>query len=275
MSIVDIHFHGTENLEINEAESEEQILVLAKEYGEQGIDGILFTLYPAEINKMRNILSYIKKAMGMQTEGARIYGAYLEGPFLNPNQAGALNRKYFLMPNTKILEMLLDGYEDVVKVITIAPELPGAIQIIEKCCERKLIVGMGHSDATFNEASEGFKAGARLITHLFNAMRGIHHREPGLAGFGLINEEVYVELIGDGRHLSDEILKWVFMIKNSDRLILVSDMVKDSGNGLKLKGGCLSLKSISYRLLQLNIDSEKINRAINENPLNLLQISFL
>ncbi|MCX8033908.1 MAG: hypothetical protein N3A00_01150 [Thermodesulfovibrio sp.] len=273
--MIDIHFHGTERLDIKEAKDWEEILLIAKEYGEKGTDGFLFTLYPDELNKMRDKLLIIKKAMNNQRDGAKIYGAYLEGPFINPLKAGALDYNKFLMPNIDKLKKLIEGFEEIIKIITIAPELPGAISLIERCNDLGLIVSMGHSDATFEEAQDGFKAGAKLITHLFNAMTGIHHREPGLAGFGIINEEVYVEVIADGRHINDEILKWLFNIKKPDRIILVSDMVKDKGNGQLIKGGNLSLLEIRERLLQLKIDSEKINKAVYENPKRLLKLNFL
>lgn len=272
MSLIDIHFHGTESLDIKEATSTEQLLLIAKDYENRGVDGFLFTIYPDEIANIRNTLLIIKKAMQIQTEGAKIYGAYLEGPFINPSQAGALNSQYFLMPNLYYFEKLLYGFEDIIKIITIAPELSGASKIIEKCCELGITVSMGHSEATFKEAQDGFQAGAKLITHLFNAMRGIHHREPGIAGFGVINQEIYVELIGDGMHLHDEIIKWIFSIKNPDRIILVSDMVKKGFDSGKIKGGTMSLQQIKKRLSELKIDNFKIENAVDKNPRELLKI---
>lgn len=275
MSLIDIHFHGTERLDIKEAKEAEQILLIAKEYGKKDIEGLLITLYPDDLNKMRNKLSIVKEAMGNQRDGAKIYGAYLEGPFINPSKAGALDYSKFLMPDIDKLQKLIDGFEDIIRIITIAPELTGAFSLIETCCELGIVVSMGHSEATFDEAQGGFKAGAKLITHLFNAMRGIHHREPGLAGFGIINEEVYVEVIADGRHINDEILKWLFNIKRTDRIILVSDMVKEKGDKQLIKGGHLSLFEIRERLLQLKIDSEKVNKAVYENPKKLLKLNPL
>ncbi len=275
MSLIDIHFHGTNKIDIKEVESPEQILLIAEEYGSMEVDSFLITLYPSEINSMKKTLLNIKKAMQIQTKGAKILGAYLEGPFLNPAKAGALDHRYFLLPDTHILYRLLDGTEDIVKIITVSPELSGALNIIEKCSEIGIIVSMGHSDATYKEAEEGFKAGASLITHLFNAMRGIHHREPGIAGFGLINQEIYVELIGDGKHLNDEVLKWIFQIKNPERIILISDMVKQNKEIQKLHGGSMSLRDIIKRLKRLNIDEYKLKFAGLKNPEKLLRIKSL
>lgn len=275
MSLIDIHFHGTKKIDIRDTESPEQILLIAQEYDSTEVKGFLLTLYPSDINLMRKTLLNIKKAMLCQEEGAKILGVYIEGPFLNPNKAGALDSFYFLKPDVDIFQKLIEDFEDIVKVITVAPELPGALKIIEKCKERDIIVSMGHSDATYKEAQEGFIAGAQLITHLFNAMRGIHHREPGIAGFGLINQEIYIELIGDGKHLNDNLLQWIFHVKNPERIILVSDMVKQKKEIQILQGGLMSLRDIIKRLKRLNIDEYKLKLATEKNPKRLLKINSL
>ncbi|WP_353684873.1 amidohydrolase family protein [Thermodesulfovibrio sp. 3907-1M] len=275
MSLIDIHFHGTNKVDVRDISSPEQVLLIAQEYCSMGVDRLLLTLYPDEINSMRKTLLNIKKAMEHQKEEARLLGVYLEGPFLNPEKAGALESGYFLKPHIEVLYKLIDGFEDIVKVITVAPELPHAIKIIEKCTEMGIIVSMGHSNATYKEAQEGFKAGACLITHLFNAMRGFHHREPGIAGFGVINQEVYVELIGDGRHLSDELLKWLFNVKNPEKIILISDMVKQKKESQELQGGSMSLRDVVERLKNLNIDEDKLKLAGEKNPERLLKINSL
>lgn len=272
MSIIDFHFHGTSKLDIKDAESSEQLLLIARDYGDKGVEGILFTLYPDDTNKMRQKLAILQRAIKEQREGAKIFGAYLEGPFINPSCAGALDSSKFLKPDISKLRKLLEGFEEIIKVITIAPELPGSYELIEICSILGIIVSMGHSDATFGEAQDGFKSGAKLITHIFNAMRGIHHREPGLAGFGIINDEIYIEIIGDGRHINDELLKWLFKVKNPERIILVSDMVKDSGNESFIKGGSMSLREAKERLSKLGIDYTKIRMATYDNPKRLLKI---
>ena len=112
------------------------------------------------------------------------------------------------------------------KTITIAPEMPRALTVIARCSGMGIKVNMGHSDATLQEAVKGKKAGATGITHLFNAMRPFHHREPGLAGLGLIDEDLYTEIIADGVHVHAAVLELLFSVKRLDRIILVSDSVK-------------------------------------------------
>jgi N-acetylglucosamine-6-phosphate deacetylase len=159
----------------------------------------------------------VKKAMDIQKsskeKGSVINGIYLEGPFLNPSKCGALDASSFLEPDEMLFMQLIVGYEDIIKIITVAPELNGALELIKKY-QMGIIVSMGHSDATYAQAEAGYHSGARGITHLSNAMRGIHHREPGIAGFGLMNRDVYVELIADPFHLDQRIVDHIFTLKN-------------------------------------------------------------
>ena len=142
-----------------------------------------------------------------------------------------------------------------------------------------ILVNMGHSNATFREAEAGFRSGARGITHLFNAMRPFHHREPGLAGFGLHNDEVYVELIGDLIHINKEALQLVCRMKSLDRIILVSDSVKQtstaggriplSADG-RLLGGAEALTKAASHLIEEGFDREMVVRSASTNPARFL-----
>ena len=137
---------------------------------------------------------------------------------------------------------------------------------------------MGHSDATYSEAETGFHAGARGITHIFNAMRGLHHREPGIAGFGLLNQDIFIEVIADPFHLNPKTLDLIFRIKNPDRIILISDSVKgtktsecEKGQGVvddsgRLQGGAMTIAESSQRLIELGFDEGTIRKCISKNP---------
>jgi len=219
---------------------------------------------------------------GNSGEPSHIIGVHLEGPFLNPVKCGALDAPSFSEPGEYALMELLEGFEDIVRIITVAPEIRGAIALIKKVSGMGIVVSMGHSDATYTEAENGFRAGARGITHIFNAMRGIHHREPGIAGFGLLNRDIYIEVIADPYHLHPKTLELVFTIKNHDRILLVSDTVKETEaggcgmNGIrdftgKLLGGCMTVAESSQRLLQLGYDEGAILDCITKNPERYLQ----
>lgn len=279
MKIIDVHTHGIGGFDTI-TPSSGPILKVAEIHGSHGVSEIIPTIYSSDIETMREQMQAVTLAIDMQTGGtggsARITGIHLEGPFLNPAKCGALDAASFIMPDKRKLEELVDGFEDTIKIITVAPELKGAAALIKFISDKGIQVSMGHSDATYAEAEEGFNAGARGITHLFNAMRGIHHREPGLAGFGLMNNHVYAEVIADPFHLDWRILELIFTVKNPDRIVIVSDSVKAAHtihdkSGIRddhttLLGGSMTIRESSERLINAGIDREIVLKAVSENP---------
>jgi N-acetylglucosamine-6-phosphate deacetylase len=280
MKTIDLHIHGISGYDTRTTEPN-HIIKIAEIEGDAGVSEIVLTIYPAPINVMRENISIAKKAMEIQKsisesqKFAKIIGVHLEGPFLNPSRCGALNAIAFIEPDERNLNHLIEGFEDIIKIISIAPELKGATKLIKKMADLGIKVNMGHSDATFSEAEAGFKAGAKGITHIFNAMRGFHHREPGLAGFGLLNQDIFIEVIADPYHLHHEMLKLIFKTKRSDRIIIVSDSVKETkissvrgvfDNKGILLGGSETIIESSKRLIDMGFDDEKIIRCITENP---------
>ncbi len=258
---IDIHTHGIGRYDTR-TDDPDDILKIARTHARAGSSAILPAVYSGTIRQMRRNMSAVKKAIKIQQSGrsdstrrlaprirgqkkkhlnssivnrqsSMILGVHLEGLFLNPLRCGAQDRNSFIKPTISNLKKLIDGYTDIIKVITIAPELPGALKVIEKCTSLGIKVNMGHSEATYAQALKGKKAGATGITHIFNAMRPFHHREPGLIGFGLLDEDLYIEVIADNIHINKMALKLIFKIKRLDRIILVSDSVK----GVKDKKG--------------------------------------
>ena len=213
------------------------------------------------------------------TKQSKIIGVHLEGPFLNPEKCGALNAAEFIEPNEYNFKELIEGFEDILKIITIAPEIKGAAGLIKKMSDTGVIVSMGHSNATYAEAEAGFNAGARGITHIFNAMSGFHHREPGLAGFGILNQDIYIELIADPYHLHLKTFELIFKTKNHDRIIIVSDTVRETKTSSpsifkegitdtygKLSGGCMTITESSKRLIKMGYNEDDIMAFIVRNP---------
>lgn len=222
-----------------------------------------------------------KIASRFTLHASRILGVHIEGPFLNPLRCGALDKTSFIKPDIPKLKRLLDGYEDITKIITIAPEMPGALKVIERCRDMGIRINMGHSDATYNQALKGKKAGATGITHIFNAMRPFHHREPGIAGFGLLDEDIYIEAIADGIHLRPETLKLIFSFKRHDRIMLVSDSVKGAQDNRKavyrskgvLAGSSITIRKSVELLKNLGMPINEILAAAVKNPARYLSMS--
>jgi N-acetylglucosamine-6-phosphate deacetylase len=278
--LIDIHVHGAENYDTRTRRLDD-IIHVADIHGKRGTSAILPTLYPGSIEAMRENMDTVKRAMDVQRAGARILGVHLEGPFLNPERAGSLDGNNFIDPSPELLTRLVEDFEDLIKIITIAPELPGALRVIELCREKGILVHMGHSDATFDQAEEGKRAGATGITHVFNAMRGFHHREPGLAGFGLMDEDVYVEVIADMAHLHAQSLKMLFDMKSPDKILLISDSIKGPGWGkgaIRGAGGILLGSGIALadgvkNLLTLGVPQERAFQFASDNPMRYLGIT--
>jgi N-acetylglucosamine-6-phosphate deacetylase len=280
---IDLHTHGLAGFDSRSGKPEDY-LHWAAAMKAHGTDGFLPTLFPGPADVMRGQLKAIRSAMSEQREGAQILGANLEGPFVNPRKKGALGPvDRLLTPSVDNLKRLIDGFEDMVKVITVAPELPGALELIEYCADTGIIVNMGHSDATFVQAREGAAAGARGVTHLFNAMSGLHHREPGLAGYALMDDDLYVELIADGVHVHPEMVKLALKLKPADKVLLVSDSLgqaktpahpEDSPlylpDGITLAGGGLTLTECAHRLVLLGVPEESASKFTSENPAKYL-----
>jgi N-acetylglucosamine-6-phosphate deacetylase len=291
---IDLHTHGIGKFDTRTSRPD-RILKIAEIHGRAGTGAILPAIYSGSIKVMRENIEAVKKAMKMQQSPgiggqaagrglsadlygrSRILGVHLEGPFLNPARQGALDRHSFIKPSVSSLKELIAGYEDIIRIMTIAPELPGALQVIEACVHRGIRASMGHSDATLSEAADGKKAGASAVTHIFNAMRPFHHREPGLAGFGLLDEDVYIEVIADGAHLHPETLRLVFSLKRYDRVIIVSDSVKGPRTGSPvfnsrgtLAGSGVTLSDSVAVLKGINLSDKEILYAGIHNPRRLL-----
>jgi N-acetylglucosamine-6-phosphate deacetylase len=160
--------------------------------------------------------------------GPRILGAHLEGPFLSPERLGSHPASARRDPDRRLLERLLDAGP--ISQMTLAPELDGALELVDLLHERDVVVSCGHSNATATEAAAAFDRGVRSVTHLFNAMRPFAHRDPGLAGAALARDDVVVQLILDGHHLADETVTVVWKAA-AGRVALVTDAIAATGVG--------------------------------------------
>jgi N-acetylglucosamine-6-phosphate deacetylase len=156
----------------------------------------------------------------------RILGMHLEGPFLSPSRLGTHEASSRRDPDVALLDRLLDAGS--VRLMTLAPELPGASALIDRLLERGVAVSLGHSDATAAQANAAFDRGVRSVTHIFNAMRPFLHRDPGIAGAALARDDVVVAIILDGIHLAPETAQVVFRAA-SDRVALVTDAITAAG----------------------------------------------
>jgi N-acetylglucosamine-6-phosphate deacetylase len=199
----------------------------------QGVDGFLPTLVTTSVDKIRRSLNVLAQFISTQTPSAKtaqILGVHLEGPFLNSQKRGAHPEQYLLPLTIANIQRILGDYAEIVKVMTLAPELDSSHQAISYLRAKNIIVSLGHSLATAEEAQQAFKQGASMVTHAFNAMPSLHHRQPGLLGAAIVNPKVYCGLIADGNHVCPTMLEIILKASNYDAgIFIVSDALSPLG----------------------------------------------
>ncbi len=191
-----------------------------------GVTAYLACMITSPIEAYGPCLDHLAEAMRSAPAGARLLGIHLEGPFLSPRRAGTHTADWLIDPSSQLAEAWLERAP--IRLVTLAPELPGAIDLIREIVGRGVVVAMGHTDATWDDAAAAAAAGASLGTHLFNAMRPLHHREPGAVGF-LLASDLSVSVVAEGHHVDNRILGLVGRLKSPDRLMVVTDALAGLG----------------------------------------------
>jgi len=226
---VDVHVHGWGG---HDAMGDASALDgMARALLRHGVTSFLPTAVTAPLGELAAFSDRVRAGLPeAPTDGARPLGFNLEGPFLAPGRRGAHDASSLRLPADAprpTLEPLLDG----LRLLTIAPELDGATDLIRWLSQRGVAVSIGHSAAMLEEARAGYAAGATSTTHLFNAMTGIDHRAPGVAVAALLDDDAYVELIADRIHVHPAVWELIVRVKPPDRLLLVSDAIAIAGTG--------------------------------------------
>ncbi|MGF1936578.1 MAG: N-acetylglucosamine-6-phosphate deacetylase [Nostoc sp. ChiQUE02] len=195
-----------------------------------GVDGFLPTLVTTSVEKIQRSLAVIADVIPSQQAGAKIFGVHLEGPFLNYQKRGAHPAEYLLPLTIDEVKRVLGDYAHIVKVITLAPELDPTGEVIPYLRSLGITVSLGHSQATAIQAQLAFELGATMVTHAFNAMPPLHHREPGLLGAAITHPNVMCGFIADGEHVSPTMLQILLCASYQEKgLFLVSDALSPLG----------------------------------------------
>jgi N-acetylglucosamine-6-phosphate deacetylase len=226
---VDLHVHGGGGHDVGR--SADEALASARFHQQHGTTATLLSLAAAPIDRLVAQLRAVADLVeaGPAEHGVQVLGAHLEGPFLSPARCGAIDGRWLLPPDAAVLDELLAAGRGTVRTITLAPELPGALELIDRARAAGVVVAVGHTDATYDQALAGFHRGATAVTHLCNAMRPMHHREPGpiLAAH---DGGAACEVINDGVHVHPAVLRMVHGW-GADRPVLVTDAVVAAGLG--------------------------------------------
>ena len=227
---VDTHIHGFKGVDFTLAGPEE-ILRSAEELAARGVTAFLASLVAAPREVLLRACAAVREAAERwePRRGARILGVHLEGPFLNPGMKGAMNAAFFRKPSLEELEEYVRASKGMVRQITVAPEIEGALDFIRAAAGLGITVSIGHTEATYDQAVAAVEAGARKANHIFNQMRSFHHREPGVAFALLERPEVFVEVIADLVHLHPATVRLVLELAGPGRVALVTDAVQAAG----------------------------------------------
>jgi N-acetylglucosamine-6-phosphate deacetylase len=225
---IDLHLHGALGRDTMEA-SPDAFRAICDYHATGGTTSLLLTTVTAPIPKIVDVLRTVQ---GSASSIGQIAGVHIEGPFIARRRRGAQPEEFIRNPETESVDQLLE-FTDVIKRVTLAPELPGALDLIDRLRQRNIAVSGGHSDASDEEARAGFDHGMRHVTHTFNGMssarrQGIY-REAGLLEFALGEPEIMCELIADGHHVSTTLMKMLYAAKGPSGICLVTDATAGAG----------------------------------------------
>jgi len=235
--LVDLQVNGYYGVDLADCDPEGWALV-ARRLPETGTTAFLPTFITAPVATLAATLRSAQKITGAVTVGARVLGVHLEGPFLSPARAGAHRRDWMVPPSPGAVAELLEAGHGLLRLVTLAPETDGALAAVAALTVAGVVVGVGHSDATAGQVAAAADAGARMITHLFNAQRGLHHREPGVVGQALTDHRLTSGLVVDLCHVSAAACAIAFAAAPG-RICLVTDASAAAGMppGRYLLGG--------------------------------------
>ena len=299
-AFLDVHTHGAAGHDVMEGTAE-ALGVIGRFYAGRGVGSYLATTVTAPMDgtlrSLAGLAGVVERAAG---EGvgrgeARPIGVHLEGPFVSHGKRGVHPVASIVAPTMGVFERMWEASRGTIRLMTIAPEVPGALEVIGRAVELGARVSLGHTNATAAEARAGVAAGAVSATHTFNAMRALDHREPGVLGVVLDDAEMYAELICDGVHVAPEMVRMWLRMKGEERTILVTDSMAAAGmpdgeyslGGLPVEvrdGVCMAGGALAGSVLTMDRAVERVReftgcgfevavRMASANPARMLGVS--
>lgn len=290
---IDVHVHGGYGRDFMEPDAEAYDTI-TRYHGRHGTTGMLATSVTAPRDAIGRMLGAAAAYRNGNMRYAELLGVHLEGPFISPRWPGAQDPRHIVPPRPDWLESWAGEFPDLIKIVTLAPEQDGAMAAIQWLSERGIVPACGHTDATYDCISEAARHGLRHAAHTYNAMRGLHHREPGTLGAILSDDRISAEIIADGHHVHSACIRLLAKAKPDDRLILITDaipasglsdgeyniagvdvVVKDAVSRLKEGGnlaGCTLTMIDAFRFMvrEAGLDVERVSRFASGNPARLL-----
>jgi N-acetylglucosamine-6-phosphate deacetylase len=296
---VDVHIHGAGGRDVMEAD-DSALAVITGRLAKFGTTSLLATTVTASaddtVRAVEGIAKFISKQFQTDDARAEILGIHFEGPFLSKERRGVHLPEFLQLPSAEVLQRFLHAASGNARILTIAPELMGAMPCIDAARSLGMVVSIGHTDATYEQARAAIAHGARHATHVYNAMRPFSHRDPGVIGAVLTTREVTAELIADGVHVDEIAMKILLQSKDPEHVILISDGMAATGmpdgkyqlggievtvsGGIcrnaegRLAGSTLTLDRALRNIVNLGTPLENAVRMLTLNPATLLGIEF-
>jgi N-acetylglucosamine-6-phosphate deacetylase len=296
---IDVHIHGAGGHDVMEGTSE-AVGTVAKTLARHGTTSFVATTVTASpddtCRSVEGIARYITQQFEALQPKAEVIGIHYEGPFINKARRGVHPAEWVQLPSTELLQRFLQAAAGNARILTIAPELLGAVPCMKAARDAGVVVAMGHTDATYEQARAGIAHGARHAVHVYNAMRPFSHRDSGVIGAVLTSPEVTAELIADGVHVEEAAMRLLLQAKGAGRVILISDGLSATGmpdgkymlgnfevtvsGGVcrnaegKLAGSTLTLDRALRNVVGLGVPLVDAVRLLPANPARLLGIEF-
>jgi len=296
---IDVHIHGAGGHDVMEG-TPEAFRPITRKVAEHGTTSLLATTVTASVDEtvraVEGIAAYIARQRETEEPRAEILGIHFEGPFISKERRGVHLPEWIQLPSATTLSRFLKAAAGNARMMTIAPELLGAVPCIDAAREAGLVVSMGHTDANYEQARAAMARGVRSATHVFNAMRPFSHRDPGVIGAVLTSPDINAELIADGVHVDDAAMKLLLLAKGASRITLVSDGLSATGmpdgkytlGGIEvivsggvcrnsagvLAGSTLTLDRALRNIVRVGASLPEAVRMLTLNPASLLGIEF-
>jgi N-acetylglucosamine-6-phosphate deacetylase len=235
--MIDVHIHGAEGFDMMDG-TIQSVEAVSRACARTGCTSFLATSVSSSLDDLLKMISNVKEVAGREP-GAQAIGLHIEGPYLNVKRKGMQNERYLRHPNLEEMKSIIEASGSLLRMVTLAPELPGGLEMIRFLKEKGVIAAIAHSDATYEEAKLAFESGASHVTHCFNGMRPIHHRDPGVVIAAFEESSVSVQAIVDDVHLHPAIVRLMYREKGPDKMVLITDALQamGMGDGTYLFGG--------------------------------------
>jgi len=290
---VDVHVHGGYGADFMDAKAS-SLETITRFHSSQGTTSIVATTMTHQRDVLSEVLASVDAYRKGEMPYAQVVGVHLEGPFINPSKVGAQNPKFVVLPQVDWIQAWAEQYPGLVKILSLAPEREGALETIAWCRDHGIVASAAHTDANNADIEAAVAAGLTHSVHMFNAMKPLHHREPGTVGAILTTEAVSAEIIADGIHVHPVCIKLLAAMKQNDNLLLITDAISAAGlddgeyelggqpvivkdgvcrlkDGDSLAGSTLTMiRGFRYLVEEVGCTIEQASRYASYNPAKLL-----